>query len=387
MLWAEGLSRKSDVFGAFQRCKAAAENESGTHVRRLRSDNGGKYMSHDFHNFVAEHGIHHDMPSLYCPQANGVAERINRTLVEGLITLLNQAQAPNALWAEALLSFVFVKNRSPHAALAGGVPLTVWRGKPVRVAMLRVRGCRAYHMSPTVVQSSTTRPCLWSLSATMATRPPTASLTRRRARPFDFAMPDLSRTSSPSPPPRRVPTVQSLPQPAPAPDDLINLASSQAPSAANDATPQTPARAPPVVPRPPVRAAQAREVVVTPPPPPVFHRASAPSPPSPEPVLPDEESRGELDFLGNDPFGATLAELEALYSAAVGTSLPPTGQSRFRHPTLAITAKRCVNGLQALAPRRAQQVHHSSKGVQCLPPVDRSKVSPDTKSLVACFVY
>jgi hypothetical protein len=36
------------------------------------------------------------------------------------------------------------------------------------------------------------------------------------------------------------------------------LASSQAPSAANDATPQTPARAPPVVPRPPVRAAQAR---------------------------------------------------------------------------------------------------------------------------------
>jgi hypothetical protein len=58
--------------------------------------------------------------------------------------------------------------------------------------------------------------------------------------------------------------------------------------------PQTPARAPPVVPRPPVRAAQAREVVVTPPPPPVFRRASAPSQPSPEPVLPDEESRDEV---------------------------------------------------------------------------------------------
>ncbi|GAA5883820.1 hypothetical protein JCM3774_005812 [Rhodotorula dairenensis] len=46
---------------------------------------------------------------------------------------------------EALLAFVFVKNRSPHAALTGGVPLAVWRGKPVRVDMLRVWGGRAYH--------------------------------------------------------------------------------------------------------------------------------------------------------------------------------------------------------------------------------------------------
>ena len=145
MLWVEALARKSDVFGAFQRFKAAAENESGKHIQRLRSDNGGEYTSHEFRDFLAEHGIHHEMPPSYSPQANGVAERINRTIVESLISLLNQAQAPKALWAEALLAFVFVKNRSPHAALAGGVPLAVWRGKPVRVDMLRVWGCRAYH--------------------------------------------------------------------------------------------------------------------------------------------------------------------------------------------------------------------------------------------------
>jgi transposase InsO family protein len=34
---------------------------------------------------LAEHGIHHEMPPPYSPQANGVAERINRTIVEGLI--------------------------------------------------------------------------------------------------------------------------------------------------------------------------------------------------------------------------------------------------------------------------------------------------------------
>ena len=54
---------------------------------------------------------------------------------------------------------------------------------------------------------------------------------------------------------------------------------------------------------------------MTPPPPPVFHRASAPSLPSPEPVLPDEEFGDKLDFLGDDPFAATLAKVEALYLA------------------------------------------------------------------------
>ena len=119
----------------------------GKHIQRLRSDNGGEYASHEIRDFLAEHGIHHEMPPPYSPQANGVAERIKRTIVKGLISLLNQAKAPKALWAEALLSFVFVfaKNPSPHAALGRGVPLAVWRGKPVRVDMLRVWGCRAYH--------------------------------------------------------------------------------------------------------------------------------------------------------------------------------------------------------------------------------------------------
>ena len=44
--------------------------------------------------------------------------------------------------------------------------------------------------------------------------------------------------------------------------------------------------------------------------------ASASSPPLPEPVVvPDKESRDKLDFLSNDPFGATLAKVEALYLA------------------------------------------------------------------------
>ena len=187
----------------------------------------------------------------------------------------------------------------------------------VRVNMLRVWGCRAYHIVtngcakldnkavPLVFigyNGNMAAYCLFNLATRKTVR-------SRNARFVEDKFPFAAATPG---------TVQSLPQPAPAPDGLIILASSQARSAANDATPQTPASTPPVVPCPPIQAAQAREVVVTPPPPRrVFHRASAPSPPSTEPVLPDEESRDELDFLVNNPFGATLAEVEALYSAAI----------------------------------------------------------------------
>ncbi|GAA5883792.1 hypothetical protein JCM1840_006843, partial [Sporobolomyces johnsonii] len=71
--------------------------------------------------------------------------RVNRSILEGIRAMLHQAGADKSLWAEALLVFVFVQNHSPHAALKGKVPLSVWRDHPVRVDMLRVWGCRAWH--------------------------------------------------------------------------------------------------------------------------------------------------------------------------------------------------------------------------------------------------
>ncbi|GEM09458.1 gag-Pol polyprotein [Rhodotorula toruloides] len=145
MLWVEPLARKSDVFEAFVRFKAKVENESGRRIQRFRSDNGGEYMSRTFDDMLAEHGIIRESPPPYSPQSNGVAERVNRSIVEGIVSLLAQAGAPKTLWAEALQAFVFVKNRSPHAALSGNVPLAVWRNRPARVDMLRTWGCRAWH--------------------------------------------------------------------------------------------------------------------------------------------------------------------------------------------------------------------------------------------------
>jgi len=57
------------------------ENKHGKTIKRIRSDNGREYTSEKFENFLKENGIT-QLSSPYNPQQNGVAERINRTLVE-----------------------------------------------------------------------------------------------------------------------------------------------------------------------------------------------------------------------------------------------------------------------------------------------------------------
>ncbi|GEM12712.1 gag-Pol polyprotein [Rhodotorula toruloides] len=118
MLWVEPLARKSDVFEAFVQFKAKVENESGRQIQRFRSDNGGEYMSRTFDDMLAEHGIIRESPPPYSPQSNGVAERVNRSIVEGIVSLLVQAGAPETLWAEALQAFVFIKCCCQEAVLA-----------------------------------------------------------------------------------------------------------------------------------------------------------------------------------------------------------------------------------------------------------------------------
>ncbi|GAA5829977.1 hypothetical protein JCM3770_000360, partial [Rhodotorula araucariae] len=306
MLWVEPLARKSDVLSAFIRFKAAAENESGRRLRRFRSDNGGEFVSHAWNDYLHEHGIARETPPPYSPQSNGVAERVNRSIVEGVISLLNQAGAPKDLWAEALHAFVFVKNRSPHAALRGRVPLAAWRGRPVRVDMLRVWGCRAWH---TVTNGRSklddkALPLIFvgydgDTAAYRLFDPATRKVIRSRDARFlehEFPMRETSSTTSAAPSQLITPVFDLVISPSAAIDDL-RAPHTPVPPVAARAAPPAPARA------------HSEFLVQTPPPArPSFDRAAAPPPPTPD-------SPDPIDFL-DDPFGATLAHVEAMLAGS-----------------------------------------------------------------------
>lgn len=80
--WVYPLKAKSEVFMCFKQFLAMAKNVLKCTMGTLRSDRGGKYMSHEFNAFLASCGIKHQSTVSYTPQQNGVAKRKNRSLTE-----------------------------------------------------------------------------------------------------------------------------------------------------------------------------------------------------------------------------------------------------------------------------------------------------------------
>uniref|UniRef100_A0ACD5UHC9 Uncharacterized protein n=1 Tax=Avena sativa TaxID=4498 RepID=A0ACD5UHC9_AVESA len=85
---------------------------------------------------------HYSAP--YSPQQNGVVERRNQTVVGMAQALLKQRGMPAVFWGEAVLTAVYILNRSPTKALDSKTPYEAWHGRTPAVSHLRVFGCLAF---------------------------------------------------------------------------------------------------------------------------------------------------------------------------------------------------------------------------------------------------
>ena len=148
------LRNKSEVTAKFAEFVAFAETQTGNRVRTLRvkalrSDNGGEYTSAEMAKFCSKRGIVQKFTPPYTPQLNGVAERMNRTLVECARCMLEHAGLSKAYWGEAVSTATFLRNRCPTRAISQDKsPYQVWTGKTPQLANLKVFGCHAYVQVP-----------------------------------------------------------------------------------------------------------------------------------------------------------------------------------------------------------------------------------------------
>ena len=143
--WIYILQHKSEVFDCFLQWKALAEKSSGRKLKAIRTDNGGEFTSAKFVDYLKSEGIRHERTVPKTPQQIGVAEWMNRTLIE---TMLTHAQIPHSFWAEALTTAVYLRNRTPTKAVMDMTPYEAWTGKKPKVSYLRVFGCDAYAHVP-----------------------------------------------------------------------------------------------------------------------------------------------------------------------------------------------------------------------------------------------
>jgi len=79
------------VLTVFKTFKARVELESEKKIKCLRIYKGEEYTSDEFDDFCQHKGIKRQFTTAYTPQQNGVAERMNRTLLERTRAILKAA--------------------------------------------------------------------------------------------------------------------------------------------------------------------------------------------------------------------------------------------------------------------------------------------------------
>lgn len=134
---------KADVPAVVQRTLALLETQTGGKVVAVRTDRGGEYVNRELSAWFGERGVQHQLTAPYTPQQNGCAERLNRVITEGARADLLGAGQPPELWAEAVVSINYIRNRSPTSS-GPGTPWERFFGKRPDVSNLRVFGARAY---------------------------------------------------------------------------------------------------------------------------------------------------------------------------------------------------------------------------------------------------
>ncbi|KAH9694912.1 Integrase catalytic domain-containing protein [Citrus sinensis] len=143
-VWVYTLKSKDQVFEKFFEWKNLVENQCGKNVKKLRTDNGLEFCNQKFDSFCAKEGIARHKTVRLTPQQNGLAERMNRTLMERVRSMLVQSKLPKTLWAEILLTACHLVNLSPSTAIEFKTPYERWTGQPANYGNLRAFGCPAY---------------------------------------------------------------------------------------------------------------------------------------------------------------------------------------------------------------------------------------------------
>ncbi|GJZ52629.1 ribonuclease H-like domain-containing protein [Tanacetum coccineum] len=95
-------------------------------------DNGTEFKNRDMLAFCKNKGIKQEYSNARTPQQNGVAERMNRTLIEAARTMLADSLLPTTFWAEVVNTACYIfnwvrvtkpQNKTPYELLFGHKPI------------------------------------------------------------------------------------------------------------------------------------------------------------------------------------------------------------------------------------------------------------------------
>jgi hypothetical protein len=110
--WLMLLAVKDEVFGMFTVFKVRAEAKAGEEIGTLCTDCGGEFTTRGFVEYCFEHGVQRYLTVSYMPEKNDIVERRNQSVLGMARSTLKAMSMPNYFWGEAMITAVFILNRS-----------------------------------------------------------------------------------------------------------------------------------------------------------------------------------------------------------------------------------------------------------------------------------
>ena len=104
---------KDGILECFKEYAMLIEMQTGCQLKHLCSDGSSEYINTLFRAFCAKNRIIMESTTPYSPAQNGIAERLNHTLLEHARAMLFAKQVPKMLWPEAITYACYIKNRMP----------------------------------------------------------------------------------------------------------------------------------------------------------------------------------------------------------------------------------------------------------------------------------
>jgi hypothetical protein len=111
------IAKKSEVVAVVKSTVARLELQSAKKLKAVRTDRGSEYLNEGMSAYFGEKGVVHQSTARYSPEQSGVAERLNRVLMERARAMLIESGLPDEMWAEAVVTANYIRNRTPVSAL------------------------------------------------------------------------------------------------------------------------------------------------------------------------------------------------------------------------------------------------------------------------------
>ncbi|GJY28594.1 putative ribonuclease H-like domain-containing protein [Tanacetum coccineum] len=139
--WVFFLAKKDETSSILKTFIRQIENQLNQKVKIIRSDNGTEFKNRVMLEFCGEKGIKQEFSNARTPQQNGVAERMNRTLIEAARTMLADSHLPTTFWAEAVNTACYTFNRVRVTKPQNKTPYELLFGHKPILSYIRPFGC------------------------------------------------------------------------------------------------------------------------------------------------------------------------------------------------------------------------------------------------------